>query len=172
MKKIFLYAVLCPFLFSGCVKDNEDNGRAEYVSIGDVLPAFSVELSDGSTMTTESLSGKVSLIMFFSTTCPDCQAQFPAVEQIYNDFKDNDQVVVVAISRAEGSSAVSAFWRENSLTMPYSAQTDRTVYNLFAESVVPRIYISDKNRVVRAAFTDNPIAGYAELSSVITGLIN
>ena len=38
------------------------------------------------------------------------------------------------------------------LALPYSAQTDRAVYNLFARGGVPRIYIADREGTVRLVY--------------------
>lgn len=38
--------------------------------------------------------------------------------------------------------------------MPYSAQTDRSVYALFATAGIPRVYVSDNNGIVRAIYVE------------------
>jgi hypothetical protein len=39
--------------------------------------------------------------------------------------------------------------------MPYSAQNDRKIYELFAKTRVPRVYICNDG-VIKAVFTDQP----------------
>ena len=55
--------------------------------------------------------------------------------------------------------------------MPYSAQKDRNIYELFAVSRIPRIYISDENGTVRYIFTDDPVPSYDDLKSSLESLI-
>ena len=55
----------------------------------------------------------------------------------------------MAISREEDEASVAAFWADNGLQMPYSAQTDRSIYNLFATSIIPRIYFCSDGIVTR-----------------------
>jgi hypothetical protein len=38
--------------------------------------------------------------------------------------------------------------------MPYSPQSDRRVYSLFAPRVIPRIYISDAQSIIRHMYVD------------------
>lgn len=75
---------------------------------------------------------------------------------------------MVCISREESSAEIVRYWDENHLTLPYSAQENRTVYYLFAKSGIPRVYVIDKELVIRSVFTDNPLASYEDLAEAIT----
>ena len=135
--------------------------------MGDPLPAFSVELNTGATVSTSSLRGKVAAIVFFNTGCPDCREELPVVQQLYDLYKDNDEVEIVPISREESQASVAAYWEANGLTMPYSAQENRDVYSLFAPSVIPRVYIADKAGIITAIFTDSPVASLETLVEAV-----
>ena len=74
------------------------------------------------------------------------------------------RMVFMAISREQDAVAVGEYWADNGLTIPFSAQTDRTVYHLFAYSSIPRIYVVDASRIVRAVFTDSPLATSEDLT--------
>ena len=126
-------------------------------------------MNDGSLVSTASLEGSVSLVMFFNTGCPDCREELPAVQRIYDDF--GSCVRIVCISREEGRAGIESYWCENGLTLPYSAQEDRAVYELFAGSGVPRVYVSSPDLVVMKVYDDDPIAGYDELAADIRGLL-
>lgn len=141
------------FLLVACV--TEDVPRNEGVSVGDPLPKFEVTLDNGTTVSTESLKGKVAVIVFFSTSCSDCKRELPELEKVYRNFSSNPEVTMFAISREEKVDEVESFWKDFSLTMPYSAQTDRSVYNTFASIGVPRVYIADKEGIIIAAFDDS-----------------
>ena len=177
MKKItFFGLILCSFLFvMGCGGDDcETCNETEpgNVQVGDELPSFSVKLNNGIQVNKKSLEEKISLILFFSITCPDCQALFPSIERLYEEYKNDDNFILVAISRAEGESAVSKFMNDKGYTFPYSPQETRDVYSLFAPSVVPRVYISNSDCIVEQMFDDNPIATYEQLKNKIDELID
>lgn len=140
------------------------------MKVGDTLPAFNVKMADGTTVTDASLKGGVSVLMFFHTSCPDCQKALPVVQKIYDEYQLKG-VKFTLISRECGRDEIEAYWKENSLNLPYSAQDDRNIYNLFAASRIPRIYISDKKGTVRYIFTDDPVASYDDLKSAIESLI-
>lgn len=157
-------------LLAGCIKEDEvwEEGTVN-LKPGDTLPSFSIETDAGETLTDEMLVGRPSVIVFFNTRCKDCQRELPIVQRIYETYESH--VHFICISREEGHAAVQAYWKAHGLTMPYSAQGDRKVYELFAKSGVPRIYIADEDKVIRQMFTDNPLARYEDVASVISSLI-
>ena len=166
MKRLIVIFSLIGIL-TACI--NDDNTGAD-VKVGDSLPSFEVVMNDGSVMTDAELRGTVSLLMFFHPSCPDCQQALPIVQTIYDEYTTKG-VVFFLISRECGNDEVSVFWEKNGLKMPYSAQTDRSIYELFASSLIPRIYISDENGTVRYIFTDDPVPSYEVLKSSLESLI-
>lgn len=91
------------------------------------------------------------------------------MQGIYDEYVPGG-VRIVLISREDASDNIEAYWAANGLEMPYSAQTDRRVYELFASSRIPRIYISDENGTVRYIFTDDPVPSYDDLKSALESL--
>lgn len=158
----FIIALLC-----GCIRDGAVGSN---VKVGDKLPEFEVVMNDGTLVTDASLMGNVSLVMFFHTSCPDCQQALPRVQEIYDEYVSKG-VSFALIGRECGKDEIEAYWAENGLNMPYSAQNDRGVYNIFASSRIPRIYISDENGTVRYIFTDDPVATLEDLKSSLDILI-
>ena len=158
------------FIFFISCSKNEIEKEEEGISINDVLPSLDLILSDGRVINDEELTDKVSLILLFNVECRDCQQQIPILKQVYNQVKNNDNVILFGISRAQGQAVVEEYWQRENITFPYSAQDDNTVYLKFAKSIVPRIYIADKDRIVRFTSTDNPLASYDDLLSIIESL--
>ncbi len=158
-----LAAMLLAACFGGC--GNITDNYVSFIKNGDPLPFFEIEMSDGETVSTFDLYGKPSLIIFFSIYCQDCHAALDEVQKLYDLHAGS--VAVVPISRGESYREVSDYWAENSLTMPFSAQDDRSVYSLFASGIVPRIYISDSSGHVVENFGDSYIPDYEELFSIL-----
>lgn len=68
-------------LFSSCIRDEVPAGH-DRVEPGDMLPDFSVVLNDGSELSTQSLKGKVAVLIFLSYGVPGLSeriAGYPAV---------------------------------------------------------------------------------------------
>ena len=163
-----LLAIFCIMgVFTACI---HESNLTDNVRVGDQLPSFEVVLNDGSVVTEASLKGNVSIVMFFHTSCPDCQQALPRVQAIYDEYASKG-VKFALISRECSKNEIELYWVNNGLNLPYSAQNDRKIYNKFASSRIPRIYISDENGTVRYIFTDDPVASYDDLKSAIESLI-
>jgi len=168
---LFVCLILFTLSLPGCIKENEEEYEGGNISVNDKLPSLSLALSDGTDINDEALNGKISVILLFTTSCKDCRQQLPIIERLYKNYFENDNIVIIGISRSEGEKSIYDYWQANNLTFPFSPQNDRLVYSLFASSGVPRIYISDRSRTVKAVFDDNPVASYEKLSSAIDNLL-
>ena len=147
--------MLLYLLLTGC-SSIEDDETKERVAVGDHVPLFSVEMvKDGerSTFSTAQLTGET-VIVFFNTTCPDCQRDLPKLNQYYLKHKVDEGFQMVAISREEGEEDVAVYWKDKGLQIPYSAQNDRRIYELFASSIIPRIYFVSAQGVVTRIFIE------------------
>ena len=136
--------------------DNNNDEVIERVQVGDKVPAFSVTVIDGDntrTFSTSQLTGET-VIVFFNTWCPDCQRELPKLNDYYLQHKADHGFQMVAISRGEGPQAVSAFWEEHSLQIPYSAQADRHIYELFASAIVPRVYYVSPQGIITRIYVE------------------
>lgn len=165
MQKNLLPYILSILCLLSCIKEKQ---KGVDLAIGDRIPSFSVTMNDGTVVIGEELSHGVSCIVFFTTVCPDCRQTLPHVQSVYNEFSEKG-VKFALISREEGFESIQTYWSEHNFTMPYSAQTDRKIYELFAQTRVPRIYIC-KNGLIRAIFTDNPNPVYEDIVQVLNDL--
>ena len=165
---IFIVAVLA-FVQSSCIHDDVPE-KADVVRVGDRLPDFSVTMNDGTVVTGAALREKLSVVVFFHTSCPDCQQLLPQLQPLYDEYSAKN-VAFALIAREEGEEPISAFWRAHNLTMPYSPQRDRAIYALFAKSLIPRVYVSDERGEVQRIFSDNPLPSYEEIKAAIDKLL-
>lgn len=163
---VFILFSTCLFL-SSCIQEKDEPLTGANLKIGDKIPHFTVKMNDGSTISEGNLHGCVSLIVFFHTSCKDCQQVLPILQRFYEAYP---QYPMVCISRAENEVAVAAYWKEQGFTLPYSAQEDRTVYELFAQTGVPRIYIVDEEGIIRSLFTDQMLPEWEELVKALDKL--
>lgn len=143
--------LLCglPILSGGCINEDEPEMRS-LVAVGDRLPDFEVVLADGSTVSTESLAGRQSVVVLFTTTCQDCRDYLPHVEALHRSRPD---LPIVCIPREGDEATINAYWADNGFTMQYSPEPRRDVYNMFATAGVPRTYVSDATLTVIAVDT-------------------
>ena len=141
-KSVWLFFALC--MLVSCVVDEpgHDGDDTDLVRVGDRLPSFSVEVVDGVdryTFSSEVLTGPT-VIVFFNTSCSDCQRELPVLNEYYLQHCSEPGFQMVAIAREETEESIRAYWEINNLSIPYSPQSDRRVYNLFATMTIPRVY--------------------------------
>ena len=143
MKKILgLFSFLC--MLVGCVIDEpgESSGDTDLVRVGDRLPSFSVEVVDSNsryTFSSDALTGPT-VIILFNTSCPDCQRELPVLNDYYLRHCSEPGFQMVAIAREETEESIQAIWQAQGLSIPYSPQSDRRIFNLFATATIPRVY--------------------------------
>ena len=166
MKYLYTILLALTVLCSSCIKEKENGAD---LAVGDSLPEFSVTMNDGTKVGTKQLSAGISCIMFFTTACPDCRETLPHMQRIYDEFAPKG-VTFAIVSREDGITTVSEYWASEGFTMPFSAQSDRSVYELFAKTRVPRVYIN-KDGLIKAIFTDIPAnPTYEDIKAVIENL--
>ena len=154
-------------LLASCIKEGRSG---KDLQVGDTLPDFEVTMNDGTLVTDDILSEDVSVVMFFHTSCPDCQQALPRIQQMYDEYGSRG-VSFALISRAEESDEIEAYFALKGLKMPFSAQKDRSVYEKFAQTRIPRIYINGKGGIIRYIFTDDPVPSYDELKNSLNAVI-
>ena len=152
MRKSLIFSSLVVLIgvLSSCIKENQTG--ADLV-VGDVVPDFTAVMSDGSEVTGAQLREGVSCIVFFTTACPDCRQVLPHLQRLCNEYQPQG-VRFAFISREEGAESILQYWIENGYTMPFSAQSDRRIYELFAATRVPRVYIC-RDGLIKSIFTDS-----------------
>lgn len=166
MKRTISYLIAVLSLFS-CIKEKP---KGADLDAGDMIPDFTVAVSDGTSLTGAQLRDGVSCIVFFTTICPDCRETLPHVQKLYDEYADKG-VRFAIISREDPDESVSTYWMEQGFTMPYSAQSDRTVYELFARTRVPRVYIC-RHGEIKQIFTDQPSnPSYEALKAALEGAL-
>ncbi len=114
---------------------------------------------DGKLIDLGDLKGKVIFLNFWATWCPPCIAEMPALNKLYNQFKD-DQNIVFIFADADGTLDKSAkFMLKRKFEMPvYKADSD-IPEQIFSGSL-PTTVIFDKEG--RLSFMHEGIADYSD----------
>ena len=163
----FLLWFLAALLMTACggcsaTDDKVDGDKvmdADSLVVGDQLPEFEVTMNDGSVVRTADLLGQPSVVVLFSVDCPDCRHELPEIQRLW-DMNESDSLIqgqripIMLIARKCMEEDIEPFWQSAELTMPYSPQPDRKVYSLFAPRVIPRIYVSDAQGIIRHMYVD------------------
>ena len=148
MKLAMTLALMALMSLSSCITDPPVEERV--ISVGELVPEFTVTLGNGEEWSSRDNGGRTSVIIFFNTGCADCRNELPELEKEYRE--KGDRLRFVCIAREENAADIAAWWRENGLTMPWSAQPDRRIYEMFANTGIPRIFIVAPDSRIVASF--------------------
>ncbi len=122
--------------------------ESNLILVGDDAPNFSVEMTNGETVTMESLRGKVVLLNFWATWCPPCREELTHVQtDIIDRFAGRD-FVFLPISRGEEKATVMEFLDTNKYAFASGLDFDQSIYKSYAHNYIPRNFLINRHGVV------------------------
>ncbi|MCD9188961.1 MAG: TlpA family protein disulfide reductase [Pyrinomonadaceae bacterium] len=97
------------------------------------------------------LNNKIILLDFWTTTCGLCFKKFPKLQSIYDKYKDDSQVMILAVnSPIEEDKPNQAFEmiRERNLTFPVVVTKDEDLAEKFAVKGYPTTFVINQNKQI------------------------
>ena len=117
---------------------------ATRTKVGDQMPTFTVNDSDGKAFSLRSQRNKVVVLNFWATWCGPCKFEIPRLEkEIWQRYKSDPDFVMLAIAREQKNEEIVPFQKANHFSYPIAPDPKRSTYGLFAESGIPRSYVVD-----------------------------
>ena len=110
-KAAFLLFALLFFCLPACAQET-------IVDVKQPAPYFILPTWDGNTLRSSSFKGKVVVLDFFQTWCPDCQKSGVELEKLYQKYKDQGLIVVGISHDKEKSAVVAPHLKKYNLTYP------------------------------------------------------
>ncbi len=116
-------------------------------------PVFSLKSLDGNTVNLADLKGKVVVVDFWATWCGPCKASFPALQKVYEKYKSNPDIVILAVNTWESETGkerekiVGQFIKENKYTFKVIYDLEDRAKNFasqFGVEGIPTKFILDK----------------------------
>ncbi len=102
---------------------------------------------DGNIVNLEQFRGKVIFLNLWATWCPPCIGEMPSIQSLYDEFKDNNNVVFLLISN-QNNNEVKEFIRKKEYTFPvYTTQYKPP--EVFETSSIPTTFLISKNGKIR-----------------------
>jgi peroxiredoxin len=134
-------------------------------------PEFSLHKLDDTPLSLSSLKGKTVLLNFWATWCGPCLAEMPSLNQLYQQFKQKD-FLVIAVSIDENKSAILHFLKKASfdfIIVHDKALTAAEAYKVFA---YPTSFLIDRKGILRKKYIGEQNWVANELVEEINGFVN
>ena len=118
------------------------------VQPGQQLPEIEFTLTDGKTIKTSDLKGKVVMLQFTASWCSVCRKEMPHIEnEIWQKHKNNKNFALYGIDLDEPLDKVKKFAEDIKITYPLALDPGGKIFYTFAapKAGVTRNVIIDKN---------------------------
>lgn len=90
----------------------------------------------------ESAKGKVVFVNFWATWCPNCRAELPMIQALYNDYKDKIEFVFVT---NDSEVEIREFLEKNEFDFPNYTSMNRPPEEFMKTNAIPASYLLDKD---------------------------
>jgi cytochrome c biogenesis protein CcmG, thiol:disulfide interchange protein DsbE len=126
---------------------------------GFLAPDFTLKTLDGGSIKLSSLRGKVVLINIWASWCPPCRAEMPAIDRVYQTYK-NDGFVVLAVDSTIQDTLANAqtFVQENNLGFPILLDENGSVTRLYQVNSLPSTFFIGSDGVIREVVIGGPMS--------------
>ncbi|MBE3593665.1 MAG: TlpA family protein disulfide reductase [Candidatus Carbobacillus altaicus] len=144
MKNRLLQTIIVVVLLAGTIWVVWDHflNHTPPVVVGRPAPDFELMLMDGGTITLKELRNRPVLINFWATYCPSCIDEMPAIESVYQAYRDQG-FIVVGINTGESMAAIQGYVRRTGVTYPIALDPDAKAQKAYKVYDLPRSVFID-----------------------------
>lgn len=107
-------------------------------------PKFYATTLDGGVYNNESIKGKVVLVQFWTTWCPNCRRDEPAVESLNEEFSEKG-LVILSVDVGESKKKVKKYLADSPRACKMVAMEDTNLAAMFAANAFPVYVLIDRD---------------------------
>jgi thiol-disulfide isomerase/thioredoxin len=135
------------------------NGAIPAPHAGFMAPDFSLRSSLNETITLSELRGQPILINIWASWCSPCRAEMPAMEHVYQEYKDQGFIILaVNATNQDDSDKALAFAQEYGLSFPILFDTDGGVSQKYRVRALPTSFFVDQQGIIQEVVVGGPMA--------------
>jgi cytochrome c biogenesis protein CcmG, thiol:disulfide interchange protein DsbE len=114
-------------------------------------PDLALPQLNGTPRTLRDLRGQVVLINVWTTWCPPCRAEMPAIQQAYAEYHDRG-FTVLAVNQREDAAAITSFLEQHGLMFPILMDSDGQASATYQTSALPSSFFIDRRGIIRTVY--------------------
>jgi peroxiredoxin len=103
-------------------------------------PDFDLATPDGKKISLKNFRGKVVLLNFWASWCVPCREEMPAMEKLYQEYKDKNFVILAVAVKDRKQDAID-FVKELKITYPIALDPEAQVGSLYGAWGLPATYL-------------------------------
>lgn len=144
---------------SASPSDTTTAGKIPAPQVGFHAPDLNLPALGGEAISLESLSGQPVVINFWASWCPPCRSEMPAMQKVYDDYKDQG-LVLLGINAANQDNRTDAvdFIKKNKLTFPILFDTGGQASFDYKVRSLPTTFFIDRQGKVQDVIVGGPIS--------------
>src|SRR5713226_494838 len=124
----------------------KDSDYEDEFAAGDIAADFQIEDLAGHPVTLSEMRGKVVFLNVWATWCGPCLEEMPSMETLYDEFKERQDFVILAVSEdTKGRDTVIPYVTKNGYHFPVLLDPDNKISEAYNVSGVPETFIIDKS---------------------------
>jgi cytochrome c biogenesis protein CcmG, thiol:disulfide interchange protein DsbE len=159
-----LYAIV---LLAGLVwifasADKTNSATAGYIPApqkGFLAPEFKLDTFDGGAVALSDYRGTAVLLNLWATWCPPCRAEMPALEKVYEEYKDQGLIVLgLDATDQDNLDAIAPFEKQYNLTFPILLDTNGEASALYELRSLPTSFFIGRDGVIREVVIGGPMS--------------
>ena len=116
--------------------------------IGALAPGFSLETLDGGELGLEQFAGKPVIVNFWTTWCPECKDEMPALESFHRRY--GDRIALLGVNMRETPGLVRPFVERYGVTYPILLDRFERVSKAYRVTGVPETWLIDADGIAVA----------------------
>lgn len=126
---------------------------------GFLAPDFSLQTPEGETVSLSELRGQAVLVNLWATWCPPCRAEMPAIQKLYDEYKDQGfMVLAVNMTYQDNPQSVLPFTRENNLTFPILLEETGEMARKYELRSLPSSFFVNRDGIIQEVVIGGPLS--------------
>lgn len=114
-----------------------------------VLPAtFSFRDERGAIVSTADLKGRVVFINFWATWCPPCRAEMPSLNEIYNQFREEEKIVFLFLNEDSDTAKAKEYLQSNRFTIPLISSIGNVPNEIYSGTLPTTVILNKEGKIV------------------------
>jgi peroxiredoxin len=130
-------------------------------------PDFTLKELGGGKISLKELRGKIILLNFFSTLCPNCRRESPSFAKLHEELKNTD-LVLLKVASKEKEKDLMKYKKEFNLSSPILIDDNASINNAYGVWSSPEtFFINREGKIVGRVFkeldwTSKPVRDFIE----------